>query len=411
MSDRFLEILRDSRLSMNYIPSGRQLPRTPPLMSVKKELDFCNDDSNVDCEEPEQNMEVYSRDQGDNNPNTTFDFNTIRTKKEPDEPNSMLKGMKGYQLTPTDLEFIEKMKAEKHIKRLQGDLEEVQRLLKSEMMPLELACASWEKTQAKLENLPSCEDLTEWVKVVLEMTSPSTELTGLDAESLLALVTEENIQRATEEKRFKLARMKSMEANKREKEAKERGQLEKRIAGEQLKIHGLMSQLSDLKSEVAQQQETYKALEMQISTQEAPEIPAEEVDTSEELQAAKTQAKGRGKGRTKAVKSTLKTKQKSGAAVEKPMKSVKEARGPQKKVEEQESNSQESVQAVRGRRKPPGPAQPENQSHVKAGKALSTSQQAAPSQGKRGAATTAGDAGEEAQSTVLRRSKRIASRR
>ncbi|XP_037617332.1 uncharacterized protein si:dkeyp-34c12.1 isoform X2 [Sebastes umbrosus] len=378
MSDRFLEILRDSRLSMNYIPSGRQLPRTPPLMSVKKELDFCNDDSNVDCEEPEQNIEADSRDQGDNNPNTTFDFNTIRTKKEPDEPNSMLKGMKGYQLTPTDLEFIEKMKAEKHIKRLQ---------------------------------LPSCEDLTEWVKVVLEMTSPSTELTGLDAESLLALVTEENIQRATEEKRFKLARMKSMEANKREKEAKERGQLEKLIAGEQLKIHGLMSQLSDLKSEVAQQQETYKALEMQISTQEAPEIPAEEVDTSEELQAAKTQAKGRGKGRTKTVKFSLKTKQKSGAAVEKPMKSVKEARGPQKKVEEQESNSQESVQAVRGRRKPPGPAQPENQSHVKAGKAPSTSQQAAPSQGKKGAATTAGDAGEEAQSTVLRRSKRIASRR
>lgn len=42
-----------------------------------------------------------------------FDFS------EPDEPNSMLKGMKGYQLTPTDLEFIEKMKAEKHIKRLQ----------------------------------------------------------------------------------------------------------------------------------------------------------------------------------------------------------------------------------------------------------------------------------------------------
>lgn len=35
----------------------------------------------------------------------------------------------------------------------QGDLEEVQRLLKSEMMPLELACASWEKTQAKLENV------------------------------------------------------------------------------------------------------------------------------------------------------------------------------------------------------------------------------------------------------------------
>ncbi len=94
--------------------------------------------------------------------------------------------MKGYQLTRSDLEFIEKMKEEKLIKKLQvtlafslaaaafdyklllgwhcadamgysdcpqGDLEVVQRLLKKEMMAAELACASREKAQAELKTV------------------------------------------------------------------------------------------------------------------------------------------------------------------------------------------------------------------------------------------------------------------
>lgn len=193
-------------------------------------------------------------------------------------------------------------------------------------------------------------------------------------------------------------------------------------------------------------QEAYKALEMQINTQEAPEIKvvAEGTDTSEEPQATKSQVKRRGKERKKVVKSTeklqdttnqskstkskhtdgktdnqtsvkgdhtseaLKTKQKSGAAAGKPTKSVKAARGPQKKVEE----TQESVQAVRGRRKPPGSAptaasQPNNQSKAKTEEA----QQAAPSRSRQKAAVAADDAGEEAQSAGPRRSKRIASRK
>ncbi len=44
MSDRFSEILRESRCSGNYIPSGRQLHRTPPLSDVKRHLDFSGDD-------------------------------------------------------------------------------------------------------------------------------------------------------------------------------------------------------------------------------------------------------------------------------------------------------------------------------------------------------------------------------
>ncbi|XP_044044509.1 uncharacterized protein si:dkeyp-34c12.1 [Siniperca chuatsi] len=460
MTDRYFDILRDSGHTGNYIPSGRQLPRTPPLMDVKRHLDFCNDDPNEEWEEPPQNMEAGAKGQ-DNNQNRTFDFNTAETKTEhifePNDPNSMLKGMKGYQLTPTDLEFIKKMKEEKLIKKLQRDLEEVQRLLKKETMTAELVHASREKAQAELKKFPSCEELTEWVKVVLKMTSklPLTEIIDLDDKSLLAMVTKENLQRAMHEKRIELTRMEKMVANKREREAKERGQLEKQIASEQLKIQGLMSQLSDLKSELAQQEEAIKALEMQINSQEAPEIQvkAEEADTSEELQATKSMVKRRGKERKKAVKSTeklqdttnqskstkskhtdnktdsqttvkdehankntsetLTTKQKSRAAAERLTKSVKAAKEPQKKVEEQQSNPQKSVLAARGRRKPPATTQTvasqlKNQSKVKTGEAQSTSQQAAPSRSRQKAAD---DAVEEAPNAGLRRSKRIASRR
>ncbi|TDG96333.1 hypothetical protein EPR50_G00239060 [Perca flavescens] len=445
-------VLTGSRLSWSFIPSGRQLPRTPPLPNVTKHLTFCDEDLNEDTE-PQLKMEADTRDQDGNNQNATFAFNKTGTKKEnlsePCDPNSMLKGMKGYLLTPSDLEFIEKMEKDKLVKKLQQDLEKVQRLLQNEMMSLELVCASRVQAQAVLENLPSCEDLTEWVKVALNMTSPSTDLTNLDSKSLLAMVTKENLQGVADKKGLELTRMKKMLANKKKKEAQERGQLEKQIASERLKIQGLMSQLSDLKSELSQQKEAYKDLELQIKTKDSPEIKAEEADTSEELQAAKR----RGKGTTQAVKSTenlqgtkkqsrstrskptdgkmdsrtsveddradkntsetLKTKRTPGAAAEEPTKSVKEARGPQKNGEKRESNSQESVG---GRRKPARPARTtasrvKNQSHVKTGESHSTSQQAAPSQGRKQAAVAAGDAAEEARNTVLRRSKRIASRR
>ncbi|XP_067439551.1 uncharacterized protein si:dkeyp-34c12.1 isoform X2 [Thunnus thynnus] len=259
MSGGYFEISRENRNFGNYIPSGRQLPRTPPLTDVKRHLDFGGGDPNNDCAELQQNVEAGSGDQDD--PNRTFDLNTHDAKPvclenifKPDDPKSLLKGMKGYSLTAGDLEFIEKMKEEKLIKKLQGDLEDMQRLLKKEMMALELTLACKEKALAELNKFPSCEELTEWVKVVLKMTSPLSELSDLDAKSLLTMVTKENVQKAVEEKRIGLTHMEKMLANKKKEEAEERGQLEKQIANEQLKVQGLMSQLSDLKSELAQQE-------------------------------------------------------------------------------------------------------------------------------------------------------------
>lgn len=59
MCDRYLEILKESAHKGNYIPSGRQLHRTPPLPDVKRHLNFCSD-SSLDLEEQQQrNVEVH----------------------------------------------------------------------------------------------------------------------------------------------------------------------------------------------------------------------------------------------------------------------------------------------------------------------------------------------------------------
>lgn len=145
---------------------------------------------------------------------------------KPDDPKSLLKGMKGYQLTPDDLDFIEKMKGEKLIKKLQvmsafslrcsccliiiiivqfpmkmsgwwcngilwlcsqGDLEEVQRLLKNETMALELTLASREKAQAEL-NKVSLFELYVWIIINKEGDKKMTYL-----QSVSSLVTNRDV--------------------------------------------------------------------------------------------------------------------------------------------------------------------------------------------------------------------------
>uniref|UniRef100_A0A8D3AZ26 Uncharacterized protein n=1 Tax=Scophthalmus maximus TaxID=52904 RepID=A0A8D3AZ26_SCOMX len=442
----------------DLIPSGRQLPRTPPLMDVTRHLDFCNDDDpNEGREQPKPSAEAEERDA---DKRRTFVFHTPETKtvcledsSEPTFSDSMLKGMKGYQLTAGDLDFLQKMKEAKLSRELQGDLEEGQRSLKKEKMALELARASRDKAQAERDKFPSCEEFTEWATLVLNVTSPLIDLAGLDTKTLLAMVTEAKIQRAMDEKRIELAPMEKMVADKRKEEAKERGRLEKQIATEQLKIQGMMNQISDLTSELAQQEEAYNVCQMLLKTRKDIKEEAGAGASSEKLHMkhgrqerkkkeklqdktnhSKLTRSKRAEGKidnqanvkethpNKSTNETLQTsatkqaKQTAEAATDKLAKSVKAARGPLKRVEEQEPKSQESVQAGRGRRKTPcstqaAAPQPTNPTKAKAGEDLSTSQQFTPSRSRGKAAAAQRDAGVQAQGSGLRRSKRIASRR
>ncbi|KAI4831536.1 hypothetical protein KUCAC02_001073 [Chaenocephalus aceratus] len=377
MSDRCVEIMRDSRQSWNDIPAGRQLLRTPPMTVVKQQLRFCTDYSSEEQVERQLDMEADTAVEDGNDQNKKKTFNAIVPKTEPEEPNTMLKGMKGCQLTQNDLEFMEKIKEDKLIKQLQGDLNEVQR------------------------SHPSCEDLMGWVKEVLSMTSLSTQLADLDLDCFLDTVTKETVQKASEEKRIQIPRMENMVANKKKREAKERGQLEQNVASQQLKVHGLMSQMANLMCELSQEEDAYKALEIRINTQEAAAgMEADKVVVKEKPQDPKVQSKTRGKGILKAVtfqeQAKIKTQSRRKLAdgktesgkhdKEKPTKSVKESKGPQKRVQKQEASSQEALQSVGGRRKKPAATKPK--SGVKTEEAPSTTRREAPSTTRREAPST-----------------------
>ncbi|XP_034031075.1 uncharacterized protein LOC117514606 [Thalassophryne amazonica] len=153
---------------------------------------------------------------------------------------------------------------------------------------------------------PSCEELCELAKVVLKKTMLSPMLEELDTETLLAMVKKEGIQGALEEKRVVLAQMEATVTNKKKQQAKERGQQEKQIHSKQLKIKVMMSNLSNLTSELSKVEEAHKALLMQMNKQEIPETRAEveENDTPNKVQAANSKVKPQGKGRKQVVKSS-----------------------------------------------------------------------------------------------------------
>ncbi|KAF3857451.1 hypothetical protein F7725_009310 [Dissostichus mawsoni] len=79
MSDRYFEILRDSRQSWNDIPAGRQLLRTPPC--VKQQLRCCSKDSTEEQVEPQMDMEAYTTVEDDNDQQVTFNYNAITPKQ------------------------------------------------------------------------------------------------------------------------------------------------------------------------------------------------------------------------------------------------------------------------------------------------------------------------------------------
>uniref|UniRef100_A0A3Q2ZH08 Eukaryotic translation initiation factor 3 subunit A-like n=1 Tax=Kryptolebias marmoratus TaxID=37003 RepID=A0A3Q2ZH08_KRYMA len=240
MSDWCLETPSCSRPE-NRIPSGRQLLRTPPMADVKKQLNFCDEDFKA------ANCTPHA----DPNPSPAFGGSFTETAAL----DSMLKGMKGYQLTSSDLEFIKKMKEQQLVKKLQADLEAAQKLLKKETMLLELAYASRKMALDELDKFPSCEVLTEWAKLVLRNKACLMELDGLDVKSLLAVTTMDDVQSFMKEKKKEIDEIKRRAAEKRKKDKEKREELEKQVACEELKIQELMRQLADLKSDLSQQEE------------------------------------------------------------------------------------------------------------------------------------------------------------
>ncbi|XP_054654922.1 uncharacterized protein LOC129194042 isoform X2 [Dunckerocampus dactyliophorus] len=363
--------------SLNFIPSGRQLPRTPSLIQVKQELDFCSEAPASDPPlTPQEMTEGASGEQLDSKVSRT-DANSGGA----DYSDPLLNGMKGYQLTPNDLDFIRTLKEDKQSKLLEEQLKALKREVTSETMALELALASREKARADLEKFPTCSELAELLKLVLRVASPVAQVSELDARSLLAMVTTGDVHVALSEKREAVSQLEKMVASQRKKDDKERRRQEKQLASNQLLIQRLISDVSELTSQLAQRDE----------------LKDGGGGASEDVQAAESHVKHPEKAKRKIVapktsqpisrkpadedKSSSKSKNISlKSTVEK---TTKASTGQQMLEDEPEL-----VEGTRGRRKPAGASQ------VKSGRAAKNSKLA-----------------EEEPSLVLRRSKRIASRR
>ncbi|XP_043966003.1 uncharacterized protein LOC122827293 isoform X2 [Gambusia affinis] len=318
--------------STNHIPSGRQLPRTPPMTSVKKHLDF----KDVEPVMPNNNAEADG------------DVQVLRCSSlKIENPYTMLKGMKGYHLTPDDLNFIKKKAEDEHVKKLQEELAEIQALLKMDVKMLELALASRVTTQVTLSLVPSSDDLANWAKLVLRETSPS-DFTHLDTKSLLGVLKIEEIQRFTDQKKKVIAMMEATAVETCKKEAEERGHLEMQVANEELKIQELMRELTGLKSDLLQQ-ETNKGEDLK----EDPEKPQAASGEGRHQQHQRKAVKSRVneiacKSRPKATNNEKSvklgqavsevSKQKSGAGKEDPVKLVKvrERREPMEPLKSQQ---------------------------------------------------------------------------
>lgn len=137
-------------------------------------------------------------------------------------------------------------------------------------------------------------------------------------------------------------------------------------------------------------QEANKAVEIKLENQEAPQIKAEKLDASEEVQDAKSQGKRRGKEIRKAVKSTETFQSKPA-----------DDQGERANKSAKETSKTRSRAAAEG--KPTGPVKASREPQKKVGG--ETNSQKPP---ERAQTLTAG---EEAPESGLRRSKRIASRR
>ncbi|XP_077455185.1 uncharacterized protein LOC144073317 isoform X2 [Stigmatopora argus] len=229
----------------HFIPTGQQLPRTPPLAEVKKGLGFKKED------QERSSVPFHHLNEGGEgcHPNPRLSISGPSSG----HTDSLLTGMKGYRLTAGDLDFMKKMLLDKQTKQLQGELEVVKNTIQREQKALDVTLVLRENVQTDLEKFPSSSELVELLKQVLEIVSPSVQALELDARSLLTMVTKEDVEKALSQKKKAICCMEKEKAWRKENSV-EKVQLESQLSDEQIAIEGLMRELSELQSKLAQQQ-------------------------------------------------------------------------------------------------------------------------------------------------------------
>ncbi|XP_049609267.1 uncharacterized protein [Syngnathus scovelli] len=218
--------LKKLKGSLHYIPTGRQLPRTPPPFQVKQRLEFHNEDEKSHIVEFKQDPEGGSSEHPDLD---VFQVNDTKPVLGAFS-DSLVNGMKDYQLTASDQDFMMKMQVEKQIKQLEGELVELRNMLQTELV-LESMLYPGDNVQAELQKSSSYPELVAHHKKVLGSLYSSVKVLELKAVSLLAIVSKEDVDRAPSKKKGKKQAVSQQETSWRKEDTNEREHLAEQLVG------------------------------------------------------------------------------------------------------------------------------------------------------------------------------------
>ncbi|KAM9829022.1 uncharacterized protein ACBT44_003071 isoform 2-T2 [Syngnathus typhle] len=235
--------LKKLKESLHYIPTGRQLPRTPPPLQVKQRLEFPNEDEKSHIVEFKQGPEGGSSEHPDPD---VFQVNDIKPVLGAFS-DSLVNGMKDYQLTASDQDFMMKMQVEKQIKQLEGELVELRNMLQTELV-LESTLYPGDNVQAELQKSSSYSELVAHHK-------------------------KEDVDRAPSKKKEKKQAISQKETSWRKEDTNEREHLAEQLVGHKTTIQQLMRDLADLKSKLA-------SIEMDRQEVATPTAPKTNLPTS-----------------------------------------------------------------------------------------------------------------------------------
>ncbi|XP_049609268.1 uncharacterized protein [Syngnathus scovelli] len=296
--------LKKLKGSLHYIPTGRQLPRTPPPFQVKQRLEFHNEDEKSHIVEFKQDPEGGSSEHPDLD---VFQVNDTKPVLGAFS-DSLVNGMKDYQLTASDQDFMMKMQVEKQIKQLEGELVELRNMLQTELV-LESMLYPGDNVQAELQKSSSYPELVAHHK-------------------------KEDVDRAPSKKKGKKQAVSQQETSWRKEDTNEREHLAEQLVGYKTTIQQLMRDLADLKSKLAQ-------IEMDRQEVVTPTAPKTNLPTSR---------KAAGKGSNDPSKSKAKKIPKGAAGQQTPadeLKPKRGARGRPKAVTQEAAAATSPVQSVK----------------------------------------------------------------
>ncbi|XP_064826552.1 plectin-like isoform X1 [Oncorhynchus masou masou] len=307
----------------NHIPLGRQLQRTPPTSELKITWPLSFGTQAIATTPGQEPLSPVL--------NMTMDLSTIEPAETEtcrrsritsstlcsgsvleEDPYSLIRGMQGYEVTPADLVFLKRARQERQVNALQRDLDELLRQRRNQMLARDLSLASREKIQTDLDEILSCEQTVQMGQVFLSRKLSSAEVEALDSKSLLAQIKTADVQQAVEEEQAEITALEDSVA--RALELRERGEqrqqeIENRnraILTIKANIKHLMKELSELKSQLAEAEESLLAIQGKMDTLKDTK-KEEDPGPQEALQVAPSQAK--------APKKAPKTKRNGGETI------------------------------------------------------------------------------------------------